>query len=340
MKPTTQLPPRRRSMLLALASLGLGAQAQAQDVSAPATDPRLAGLVADLRQRFGDLDAVVVRQAGRTLLAWYKTGAAPAEVLRDTQSVTKSVLSLLVGAAIARGAITSVDQPVAELLSGVLKPDDLGSQPGLRVRHLLTMTAGFALGRAPQGGADDARYLMARPVKAPPGAVFAYDNLAANLLAIALAAAMKTPVADFARSALFGPLGITAFEWATGANGYHFGSQGLQLRTADMARIGELVLRGGAWAGAQLVPADYVRAATSVHNAGGPPVGAPYGYLWWVDPAAPGGGEVYASGFGGQTVWLHRGLDAVVAIHAPARGDVMSRGHAAGALRAIAAKLR
>ena len=69
-------------------------------------------------------------------------------------------------------------------------------------------------------------------------------------------------------------------------------------------------------------------------------MGAPYGYLWWVHPAVPGGGEVYASGFGGQTVWGPRGLDAVVAIHAPARGDVMSRGHAAGALRAIAEKLR
>lgn len=336
MKDTTT----RRPILLALATLGLGAHAQAQDGSAvQATDSRLAALSADLRQRFGDLDAVVVQQAGRTLLAYYKTGAGQDE-LRDTQSVTKSVLSLLVGIAIARGAIASVDQPVAELLAGVLKPDEPVAQPGLRVRHLLTMASGFEAVRAPRGRTDDARYLMARPVKSPPGTAFSYDNLDANLLAIVLAAAVKMPVADFARTALFGPLGITAFEWARGANGYHFGSQGLHLRTADMARIGELVLRGGAWGGAQLVPADYLRMATSVQSAGGPPVGAPYGWLWWVDPAAPGGGEVYASGFGGQTVWVHRGLEAVVAFHAPARGDVMSRGHAAGALRAIADTLR
>ena len=332
---------RRRPLSLALPALALSpwhraGQAQTPPSAAPEGGrsggaPAFDGLAARLPVEFPDVQSVSVVRRGRVLFDY---GTAGPDTLHDVQSVTKSVLSLAVGAALGRGAIDSLDRPV-HTLPGLREPVRAaeGAVP-FTLRHLLTMTAGFRpQARFAPGTADDAAFLLGRERVAAPGTVFAYDNLSANLLAIALEAATGQSVPAFAEQALFGPLGIGAHDWARGTHGHALGFSGLRLRTRDMARLGELALNAGAWAGRSLVPEAFVRSAVAPQNAGGPPVGLAYGYLWWVVPAAAAPRTFLAVGWGGQFIWVHPPLDLVIATTSVVSAEANRRGQALALLR-------
>ncbi len=105
----------------------------------------------------------------------------------------------------------------------------------------------------------------------------------------------------------------------------------------DLARLGELVLAEGRWGGRALLPADYLRQATTRRNAGGAPVFAPYGYLWWVSPERPARGHtrgaVMASGYGGQWLYVDPQRDAVIAVTARRTPESAARGQAMALIR-------
>ena len=289
------------------------------------------GIGRTIETQYTDVESVVVVRKGQVLFEHYNTST---EALRDVHSVTKSVLSLAVGSALGQGAIRSLDQPVSELLGVVEKPEAANSQAPVTVRHLLTMTAGFSpQERFVPGTGDSLSFLLERQRVAPPGTVFAYDNLSSNLLSLVLEAAIGKQVASYAQEVLFRPLGITAYEWAKGANGHALGFSGLRLRTRDMAKLGELALNTGHWSGAQVVPQGYVREAMAPQNAGGPPVGLPYGFLWWVVPSQRARPTFFASGWGGQFIWVHPPLDLVMATTSRGSDDANRRGHALKLIR-------
>jgi CubicO group peptidase (beta-lactamase class C family) len=333
---------RRRPLSLVLPALALSLLHRPA-VSQPATsaapegvrpsvvvDPTFDQLGKKIQAEYSDVESAVVVRKGRVLFEHHDSGP---DTLRDVQSVTKSVLSLAVGAAFGRGAIRSLDQPVSELL-GIKQMPDSASSTSVTMRHLLTMTAGFVpQERFAPGTADALTFLLQRQRAAPPGSVFAYDNLSTNLLSLVLEAATGELVSSFTEQAVFRPLGITSYEWAQGANGHSLGFSGLKLRTRDMARLGELSLRAGDWSGVQIVPELYARAAVSAQNSGGVPVGLPYGYLWWVVPTATGQSTYFASGWGGQFIWVHPPLDLVIATTSAVSANSNQRGQALRLIR-------
>ena len=278
-----------------------------------------------------DVESVVVVRRGRVLFEHSKTSS---DTRHDVQSVTKSVLSLAVGAALGRGVIRSLDQPVGELLGVVEKAETASPSPAVTLRHLLTMTAGYrAQERFARRTADDPAFLLRREREAAPGSTFAYDNLSANLLSVALEAATGQSASSFAEQTVFRPLGITAYEWEKGSNGHSLGASGLRLRTHDMARLGELALSAGVWAGNQIVPEAYARAAVAAQNSGGRPVGLSYGYLWWVVPSATEPRTFLASGWGGQFIWVHPRLNLVIATTSAVSAESNRRGQALALIR-------
>jgi CubicO group peptidase (beta-lactamase class C family) len=281
-----------------------------------------------------DIRSVVVLRRGRVAFEFHRSGHAP-DSLHSVESVTKSVLSTLVGIALSQGHIASLDQPVVTLMPELagLNADPRARQ--LSVRHLLTMTAGFAPSeRRFFDPKERAQFAMSRPFESDPGAAFRYDNPAANLLAAVLAKAVGETPAGYAQRQLFAPLGIERSDWAVDEQGRHLGHTGLKLRTHDMAKVGQLLLQEGAWAGQQLLPRDVALAATRRHNAGGPPVGLAYGYLWWVDDAFDAPRKTFvASGFGGQLVWVHPPLDLVVAVNAEVSQASTARNQAIDLIR-------
>jgi CubicO group peptidase (beta-lactamase class C family) len=266
----------------------------------------------------------------------------------DLRSVTKSVVSALVGIALADGSIESLDQTVGELLADHMPADADPRMATVTVRHLLAMTSGLPADDPSSGGdpavldridqsPDRARASLQVPLTAEPGSRWAYSNVSSDLLAVIVAETTGRSVLDFARERLFGPIGTSldgAFEpivvgwpptpeqieqyqtsrvaWPQDAQGYHWGSAGLRLATRDLASLGYLYLNGGARDGDQIVPADYVRDSTAP---GETPTGAveDYGWQWWI-PEAGDHGAFFARGHGGQVIEVVPDLDLVVVV--------------------------
>jgi CubicO group peptidase (beta-lactamase class C family) len=200
--------------------------------------------------------------------------------LRDTYSVTKTVVSTLVGIALARGDVATIEP----------------------WRPLLTMTAGY------ESEIDDVIALDAgwertlRTLPRRPTGTFRYDNGTVHVLACELARALGTALDTYAAEVLFTPLGIECWNWPRDPEGYAWGFGHLKLRTRDLARIGEV------WRTGALLDPGYAYEATRAHTPGGPPEHRPYGFLWWI------GGGYFGAGYLGQLLWVTP--DAVVASNA------------------------
>jgi len=321
------IPARRRAIERVLAVAA--AWTVSPSVSAVTAPAALDGLTQPLTERWPDVHSVAVVHQGRAVFDFHRPPFV-ADSLHDVQSVTKSVLALLFGQAMADGHVRGPNELVALRLPALLRLGFDARVQRLRFAHLLTMTAGWPPDEAARRDRDDdLGQIVRRPFLAEPGARFAYDNGAANLLALALAQAVGEPLAAYARRRLFEPLGIGRFDWRVGAHGHALGALGLSLSTRAMARLGELVLRDGQWDGRALVPADYLRAATRAQSTGGLPLSAAYGYLWWIGQAARGrtaSPAIMASGYGGQWIYIDRALDLVVAITSRRTPESAARG--------------
>lgn len=287
----------------------LGACAAAASGVAPAD--AFAGLDKPLAQQLTDIQGAVVFQRGRPVFEYHRDGSP--EALRDVQSVVKSGLATLVGIALAQGHFASVDQPVAALMPEWTHPDPRAAS--ITLRHLLAMTAGFeSTSVGGVGGFMPAAQGWARPLASDPGSTFRYDNANVALVSALLEKATGMPLAEFGRRHLGAPLGIAPATF-----------ERFRMRTVDMARLGQLWLQQGQWEGRQLMPAAYVAEATRAHTAGGPPVGMPYGFMWWIVSPRP---HIYmASGYGGQLVWVAPAQDAVVAVASTVSPQSQQRGH-------------
>jgi CubicO group peptidase (beta-lactamase class C family) len=275
-----------------------------------------------ITQHLADVQSAVVVLRGRVVYEFYRDGKSTA--LRDVQSVAKSALSSLVGIAVGQGRISGLDQPVLALVPEWASANNDPLAAAITVRHLLTMTAGFEVNDpAGTAAAGRAREAWARPLRAAPGRVFAYDNALVPVLSVVLEKATGMPLADFARLNLVAPLAFDEPSY----------ERGLHMRTIDMAKLGQLFLQKGAWAGRQIVPESYVMAATQPQNAGGAPVSMPFGLMWWVVPSDAPRKTFMASGFGGQFIWVHPPLELVVAITSTVSPESNRRGHALQLIR-------
>ena len=252
------------------------------------------------------LGSVLVQRHGRLVFERYYHGAS-ADKPRNVFSVTKSVVSALVGIALRDGQITSLDQKLVDFL-----PQDFaeGVDPRVRaitLRDLLTMTGGYR--ETPLIFTDDwVRTLLNRPIVSEPGTKFSYDSGSTHLLAAALAEAVGMSVEAFAKRELFGPIGIRPGSWSKDGQGRSIGSTGLSLSSRDLLKLGELYLRNGRWHRRQVVPAEWVRESTRKQVA--VPGGFAYGYLWWINTGPHKG--FLAQGYAGQMVADFPRLDLVV----------------------------
>jgi CubicO group peptidase (beta-lactamase class C family) len=151
---------------------------------------------------------------------------------------------------------------------------------------------------------------------AAAGQEFFYNTGALQLVSAIIQRATGAPLDEFARTALFEPLGITRADWAR-FRGYTDAGGGLRLRPRDMAKIGQLVLAGGRWNGRQVVPKAWVEASTAPRLRAIEDMS--YGYLWWLGRGRSGGREIRwigALGRGGQSIRIVPELDLVVAVTA------------------------
>jgi CubicO group peptidase (beta-lactamase class C family) len=212
-------------------------------------------------------------------------------------SITKSVVSALIGLAIADGRLRGVNERLTDIVRG--------ADRRIRLRHLLSMTAGY--GRKLNFGDLDASALAARALANEPGTGFTYDSGSTDLLATVIIRTTGLSASQYAQRRLFGPMGIDDVRWP----GSHGGS-GLLLRPRELLAFGQLYLDGGRWNGRRILPAAWVQRSTQAHVEVPPGQGvtSDYGYGWWVEHR--NGHFFEAHGYLGQVLAVFPRLDEVV----------------------------
>ncbi|MFC3802447.1 serine hydrolase domain-containing protein [Cohnella sp. GCM10012308] len=242
-----------------------------------------------------------------------------AERLHKVNSVTKSVLSLLVGIALGRGDFPSLDSPLAGCL-----PRVSASLGRIRLHHLLSMTAGMDW---PEWGAWGGRpnpmcesddwiaFILDRRTTMRPGGAMSYNSGCSHLLSLILQQETGMTAEAYAAKHLFGPLGIRDWQWHADPQGVSIGGFGLALRGGDLFKLGLLMLARGLWAGRQVVPDAWIAESTAARNHTYDWLGS-YGYHWWTFTG--GGCEAvnphiyYAMGYGGQFLFVIPERETVV----------------------------
>ena len=235
-------------------------------------DPQLLGdLDTQVPQRYPQVRSLLVVRHGYLAYEhyWQAMTAANGDNL---YSVTKSVVSALVGIALGDGKLKGLDQTVGELLARHLPPDADPRVARVTLEQLLTMTSGLAgddpsLGGDPrisqrQGASHDwVGHILGRRLATNPGSSFAYSSATSQLLSAVVADATGVSTLAFARTRLFGPLGIASAKaptpvlvahpsqatleayqrapvaWPTDPQGYQLGFSGLKLPSRELAKL-------------------------------------------------------------------------------------------------------
>ncbi|MGI9498864.1 MAG: serine hydrolase domain-containing protein [Geminicoccaceae bacterium] len=291
------------------------------------------------KEKFAGLHAVVVVRAGRLVLERYCEGPDERwgkplgtvvfgpEIKHDLRSVSKSIVSLLYGAALSQKKVPGLDQSLIDQFPDY---DDLVADPDRRritVAHALSMTLGTEWNEdlpydnpqnseiAMEMAADRYRFVLDRPLKTEPGSQWNYNGGATAVLAHLISRGTAMPLLDYAHQTLFAPMGITDVEWIAGTNGEAAAASGLRMRPRDLAKIGQLILNEGRWNGAQLVPADWLEQSFAPRSRVDEET--EYGYQWWVG-TMPANGQPWIAAFGngGQRLFVIPGWQLAVVVTA------------------------
>jgi len=232
------------------------------------------------------------------------------------QSVTKSVTSATIGAAILHGDFkAALDTPVLHWFDPARVKHVDARKRAMTLRHLLTMTSGLDWNEdlpyadprnaasAMEATRDWVAFVIDRPMAYEPGTHFAYSSGVSELLAHIFRKETGQDLEDYARNHLFQPLEIHEYHWKRSPLGEVDSEGGLFLPDYELAKIGELYRRLGKWHGDRLISEEWVR--DSVTPRSDPGDGFRYGYQWWLVPYGDGSRRAWSGlGFGGQHVFV------------------------------------
>ena len=277
-----------------------------------------------------DLKGIVVLCAGQRVSEAYFNGD-DATTLHDIRSATKSITATLMGIALQQGLVHSVNDSIALYLPGL--PHD-GKQ-NITIRDLLTMRSGLdanddeVLSPGNEDNLDKAsdwlKAAYAVPVKEQPGRTYVYCSLNAFLTGVIVSNASKVPLEQFAQKNLFEPLGIDHFDWLRAPGGRTKGQGNLSIRTRDLAAIGQMYLNEGLVRGERVLDSGWIVQswAKLVSISSSDPYADSYGYMWYYrnEPTGSTATPVhFASGNGGNKIYVVPSRDLVVAITSSAYG--------------------
>jgi len=234
--------------------------------------------------------------------------------LHEIYSVTKSVISALVGIAIDEGFINSVEDPVADYIPDRSIKNNSPQKQSLTIEHLLTMSSGLEWDFDEMvSNPDWVKYTLDQPMYNEPGKEFSYNSGNAQVLSAILQDVSGKDTRDFAQHYLFDPLGIDHYRWQRDIQGIPKGGWGMAMTPRDLAKLGYLYLKEGEWDGQQVVSKEWVAASTQGYVQVQEPL-EPWdlsmGYMWWIHED----GLYAAQGMKGQFVYVIPDLDIVVVI--------------------------
>ncbi|MFP5076155.1 serine hydrolase domain-containing protein [Rhizobium sp. YIM 134829] len=302
----------------------------------------LVDLMSDRASVLSGIHGVLVARRGKLVFETYRTGfdhpwgkpagtyAYDAATPHDVRSIAKSVVSLLIGVAVDRHLIRSLDDAVFDYLP---QYRDLRTteKAKITIRTLLSMTSGLVTNedtsyadpdnteRLMAEAADPYRWVLERKVLHEPGTHWAYSSGNTMLLSAVLQTVTAMTLDAFAREALFEPMGISSAEWIRLRRSGEFAAYGgLRMRPRDVATLGQFLLDHGKWDGKQIVSKEWM--AESTRLPADRSLTDRYALLWWKGRSKRAGNTevawTAAYGIGGQRLYAVPDLDLIVVIMA------------------------
>lgn len=285
--------------------------------------------VSDIAARAGDLDqlhALVIRRGGDVLYENAFAGGG-LDTPANVKSVSKTLLALLTGIAIERGALPG---PEARVLPALGRSATGTARDDITVGDLLSMRAGLASTSGADYGVWVASpnwidHVLTRDLVAEPGGRFIYSTGGWHVLGVVLTRATRRDLLSLARDWLGEPLGIDIAPWQRDPQGNYMGGNQMALSPRALARTGEMALNQGRWNGVQVVPASWI--ATSWEPRGRSQwSGDRYGYGWFLTRIA-GHDAAYGRGYGGQILAVVPDLDLTIVITSDPTRPARSEGY-------------
>jgi CubicO group peptidase (beta-lactamase class C family) len=273
------------------------------------------------------LHSLLVSHRGELVLERYFNGYAPTDS-ENVKSVSKSIMSALVGIAIQQGYVRGPGATLGEYFGGDAGPE----KAGITLENLLTMRAGLRSTSNGNYGAwvlsdDWIEFVLEQPLQAPPGRHMQYSTGNTHLLSAILTRATGRSTLEFAREVLAEPLGFRLAPWPRDPQGLYFGGNDMELTPRQMLAFGELYLNGGKAKGRQVVPEGWVEASLQPHSESPLGEGRYYGYGWWICALA-GYRTPHAWGYGGQFIMLVPELELAIVTTSSSRPGPDSNAHA------------
>lgn len=205
------------------------------------------------------IDSCIVQHQDTILFEYFRNQKVRDKKQHKVYSVTKSVLSALIGIAVDKGYL-NIDTPISNYF-----PEFANQE--IKIKHLLTMSSGL---HYPGNGAmiptkNWVDFVLSQPVENPPGKKMVYSCGSSQVLSAILQKETGENAEAFAKKHLFAPLGIRDYHWHSDAQGVAIGGYGLMMRPFDMLKFGTLYLHKGRWNSKQIVPSAWVEESTTAH---------------------------------------------------------------------------
>ena len=283
---------------------------------------------------YNNMVGMVIVKDGETVHENYYNGCT-AESRIHVFSVTKSIVSILIGIALDKGLIRSVDDKILDYYPDYVVIRGEKTLPEIRIRDILTMTVPYKYKFNPYikyfTSMDWVKFSLDKMGGKGKLGEFRYAPIIGpDVLSGILVKATGQSVLEFAKENLFEPLNINIEKnitfhskeeqmefykstdmngWVADPQGVNTAGWGLTISPVDMAKIGQLFLNKGNWNGEQIVSEKWVEESTTEHSRW-KKLNLPYGYLWWIGEK----GGYAAMGDGGNIIYVNPDKNLVVAI--------------------------
>lgn len=255
-----------------------------------------------------DIHSIIIYKNNKELYASYYNGFN-SDSLNNLKSITKSIISLLVGIAVDKGYIKDLQQPAISYFDECkLDANTITSKKNITIENLLLMKSGIKWDNRAlikddwwYNKSPHCFFLKEFPMEVKPGTKFSYNSAVAHLTSGIVSRATGESTLNFAKKNLFIPLGIHNVAWGQDGAGEYYGNSELSLLPKDLLTIGKMLLNNGIYKGKRILSKSWIKKmttkaydATSFMN---------YGYMWMTsktkDPYF-----FFAGGSGGQHLFI------------------------------------